>query len=150
MKVWIIAALALVWSGAALADEARMTKASPHDVQTTMDRLQSAVEAAGATVMARVDHADGAASVDMELPAAQLLVFGNPKVGTPLMQQNIALALTLPMRVAVIEDGDGQTQVIYPDMKAVAEAHGLEPESEAVTKVAGALEKLTDAAIAEE
>jgi len=82
-------------------------KVSPHSVSTTMDRLQAAVEGAGATVFARVDHAGGAASVDLELRPTELLIFGNPKLGTPAMQDNQTAGLDLPLRVLAYADAEG-------------------------------------------
>jgi len=125
-----------------------VTKTSPHDVATTMDRLVAAVEGAGATVAARIDHAGSAAGVGMELSPNQVLIFGNPKLGTPMMQSAPSMGLDLPLRVQVYQDTDGTVKVLYPDMASVAEEHGA--DSPNVQKAAGALEKLTDKAIAAE
>lgn len=83
----LVAVLGFVPLGPALADLA--FKPSPKSVQQTMDDLDAAVTDAGATVFARVDHAQGAAEADMQLGAAQLLIFGNPQIGTPVMQQDV-------------------------------------------------------------
>ena len=90
-------------------DDDLMMVESSSDVATTMDRLEAAVTEAGANVMARVDHAAGAASVDMELAPTQVLIFGNPKIGTQAMQDDPRAGLFLPMKVLVYEDGEGQT-----------------------------------------
>lgn len=118
------------------------TLASPHSVSQTMDNLVAAVEGAGAKVMARVDHTAGATSVDMELPEAQLLVFGNPKVGTPIMQQDLRAGLILPLRVLVHEGPEG-TVIRWQSPEEMFAGLDVDLESQPVKMVAGALAKLT-------
>jgi len=84
-----------------------VTVTSDKSVAETMDALEAAVTGAGATVFARIDHQKGAASVDLEMPAAQTLIFGNPKLGTPAMQADLRAALYLPLKVAIIEGAEG-------------------------------------------
>ena len=84
-----------------------ITKMSPHSVPDTIDRLEAAVTEAGATVFARVDHAEGATKVDMELRPTTLLIFGNPKLGTPAMLDGQTAGLDLPMRVLAYADDSG-------------------------------------------
>lgn len=114
------------------------------DVATTMDRLEAAVTDAGATVFARVDHAEGAASVDMTLPAMQVLIFGNPKVGTLAMKANPLSGLHLPMKVLVY-DADGQTMLVYEDPKKMLTNLDLMGDTGFLDKMSGALKKLTAA-----
>lgn len=125
-----------------------VTKTSPHDVAMTMDRLAAAVEGAGATIFARIDHAAGAAKVGQELAPNQVLIFGNPKLGTPMMQSAPSMGLDLPLKVQVYRAADGTVQVIYRDMAKLAAEHGA--DSPALAKAAGALEKLTGKAVAAE
>jgi len=125
-------------------------KHSPHSVAQTMDRLSAAVEGAGATVFARVDHAGGAAKVDMELRPTQLLIFGNPKLGTPAMLDNQTAGLDLPLRVLAYEDADGQVHVTYHTPASMGEAHGLPADAKYLKMMTGALDKLTSKAIAAE
>lgn len=126
-----------------------VTKMSPHSVSETMDKLVAAVEGAGAVVFARVDHAKGAMSIDAELAPNQMLVFGNPKLGTPILQQNPAAGLDLPIRVVVFQDADGKTNVAYHNPSRIAEDHGIAGDFKALTMMGGAVDKLTGAAIAE-
>ncbi len=124
-------------------DEIVKVKASG-DVATTMDVLQAAVEGAGATVFARVDHAGGAAKVDLELADSQLLIFGNPKLGTPAMQDDPLAGLFLPLKVLVYEDADGQVWLAYEDPKEMLDdLSGINLEAEYIKKMTGALGKLT-------
>ena len=126
-----------------------VTKSSPHSVPDTIDRLESAVTEAGATVFARVDHAEGAANVEMELRPTMLLIFGNPQLGTPAMLDGQTAGLDLPMRVLAYADDSGMVHVSYHDPATLAEDHGLPDDAEYLTKMTGALNKLTDKAIAE-
>lgn len=125
-------------------------KTSPHPVPETMDRLEAAVTNAGATVFARVDHGAGAASVELELAPSQLLIFGNPKLGTPAMQDAMTAGLDLPLRVLAYSGSDGTTRVVYHAPSSLAETHGLPAEAKYVQMMSGALDKLTNAAIAAE
>ena len=140
-RLFLTAAVAVgLMSASAAADMIRVQ--SNHDVSTTIDRLAAAVEGAGAKVFARVDHAAGAASVDQELAPATLLIFGNPKLGTPAMQSGITMGLDLPLRVLAYQQ-DGKTWMIYHDPMDVGTSHGLDPDHPVIAKMTGALGKLT-------
>lgn len=125
-------------------------KVSPHSVTQTMDRLAAAVDAAGATVFARVDHAAGAAKVDMDLRPMELLIFGNPKLGTPAMLDGQTAGLDLPLRVLAYADGEGVVHVTYHAPATLAETHGLPAEAKYIQMMTGALDKLTSKAIAQD
>lgn len=144
----ILSTLMLVWAGTLQAAEL-IKKASPHQVDVTMDRLVAAVEGAGAKVFARVDHAAGAKSVEMELRPTQLLMFGNPRLGTPALQAAQTAGLDLPLRVVAYEDENGQVFVAYHQPAELAAEHGIPPDAEVLKKMAGALDKLTSKAIAQ-
>ena len=148
MKKTLIAAAVAVFalSNAVKADE-MVTKNSPHTVTETIDRLAAAVEGAGAKVFARVDHAAGAASVDMELRPTQMLMFGNPKLGTPAMLAAQTIGLDLPLRVLAYQAEDGSVVVTYKNPADMAKAHGVDAELEVFQKMTGALDKLTNKAI---
>lgn len=115
-------------------------------VGETADRLEAAVKNAGATVFARIDHGAGAASVDMDLADSELVVFGNPKLGTPALQQDIQAGLVLPLRVLIYEDGDAKTWLAYEDVDALFEGFKISEDAAFRAAIAGALEKLTAAA----
>lgn len=126
----------------AMADTVRVQ--SSLSVPATMDALEAAVSGAGATVFARVDHAGGAAKVGMDLAPAQLLIFGNPKLGTPAMQDAIEAGLDLPLRVLVYSDSDGKTWLAYEDPTAMLTGHdGIEAGAPYLKMMTGALGKLT-------
>lgn len=127
-----------------------ITKVSPHSVPVTIDRLAAAVEGAGATVFARVDHAAGAAKVDMELRPTELLIFGNPKLGTPAMLDSQSAGLDLPLRVLAYADAEGVVHVTYHNPADLGEAHGLPADAKYLAMMTGALDKLTSKAVAQE
>lgn len=128
-------------------DGAFVVKPSAHSVTETLDRLEALLEERGIAVAARIDHAANAAGVDLDLPDTQLLVFGNPKLGTPLMQSERLIGLDLPMKVLAYETEDG-VRVAYTAPQALAERHGLDG-MEPIGTMTGALDALTDAATAE-
>ena len=123
---------------------------SPHSVIATMDRLETAVKEAGATVFARVDHAEGAANVEMDLAPTEVLIFGNPALGTPAMMDRQTAGLDLPLRVLAYEDGQGVVHVVYHTPATLAETHGLPSDAGYLQKMTAALDKLTARAIAAE
>jgi len=141
----IAATLSLI--GAPLMAET-ITQSSPKSVSATMDALQAAVEGAGATVFARVNHAAGAASVDMELNDAELLIFGNPRLGTPAMQADIHAGLQVPLRVLVYAGDDG-TVIAYESVATMFDGLNVPLDAEFANKMAGALAGLTERAAAE-
>ena len=144
MKTGWIAAAAVFAAAPALAQDIE-TKEATGTVAEVTDRLEQAVEGAGATVFARIDHAEGARSVEMELPEAQLLVFGNPRLGTPAMQENILAGLMLPIRVLVYDD-DGQTVIAWQEVEEMMDELDINDDAEFVGQMEDAIGKLTDAA----
>ncbi|MEM1401508.1 MAG: DUF302 domain-containing protein [Pseudomonadota bacterium] len=145
----ILATLAAFMLSSAVYANDLVQKESPHSVQDTMDRLQSAVENAGANVAARVDHAAAAKTVGIDLAPNQVLIFGNPAIGSPIFVENPAAGLDLPIRVVVYTDNDGQTMVAYHNPAALAESFGLPADMDSFKMMGGALGKLTDAAVAQ-
>ncbi|ATI41202.1 camphor resistance protein CrcB [Pacificitalea manganoxidans] len=142
----LAAAIALLGltAGAASADIERLK--AEGSVAETIDRLEQAVEGAGATIFARVDHAGGAASVDMELADAELLIFGNPQLGTPAMQADPLAGLALPLRVLAYADAEGQTWIAYEEPEEMFDDLDIDDDAPFVEKMEDALEKLTKAA----
>lgn len=126
-------------------DFGRLEKSASTPVAETVDAFKAVLEKKGATVFATVDHAKGAQNVDMEIPPATVIIFGNPKLGTPLMQLAPSIGLDLPLKALFADDGYGKTRIIYPDIAAVAESHGIDPGEAAVQNVAKALDGLTGA-----
>jgi uncharacterized protein (DUF302 family) len=96
----------------------------------TMDRLEARVKASGMSVFARIDHAAGATSVGLSLRPTEVLIFGNPKGGTPLMQAAQTIGLELPLRVLVWQDASGDSWLSYNDPVWLARRHGITGETE--------------------
>ena len=150
MRPIALVAAAVLFAAPVLASEDGMVeKTSPHDVATTVDRLEAAFEGTPIKVVARVDHAGAAAGAGVELRPTTLLIFGNPALGSPLMQESQEIGLDLPMRVLVYEDAEGTTRLLYHAPAALAERHGIAADHEVVGKMTGGLDKLTDRATAE-
>jgi uncharacterized protein (DUF302 family) len=127
---------------AAHAADGLITLASTHSVVSTMDRLEGAVREKGLTVFARIDHSAGAHGAGLELPPTQLLVFGNPRVGTPLMGCARTVGIDLPQKALVWEDDAGKVWLAYNDPAYLAERHqlaGCEAVLEKVNVVLGSL-----------
>jgi len=146
-KIIFAAVLTLSATQAFAAD--LITKPSAHSVEVTIDRLAAAVEGAGAKIFARIDHAAGAAKVDMKLRPTQMLMFGNPKLGTPALQAAQTAGLDLPLRVVAYEDANGQVFVAYHNPSELSEDHGIPVDAAVLQKMTGALDKLTNKAIGE-
>jgi uncharacterized protein (DUF302 family) len=123
------------------------TLPSTHGPKETMNRFEAEVKAKGMTVFARIDHAAGAAAAGLPLRPTELLIFGNAKGGTPLMQSVQTIGIDLPLKALVWQDGSGKTWLSYNDPGWLAKRHGLGPEVDAaVSAMAGALDGLARAA----
>jgi len=126
-------------AGVAQAQQGLTVVPSAHDVATTMDKLEAVVTGKGMTVMARVDH---------ELRPTQLLIFGNPKVGTPLMLCSQSIAVDLPQKMLVWQAEDGKVYLGYNDPAYLKDRHATTGCDEVFEKVAGALGNFAKAATA--
>ena len=131
------------------AQEGMLSVPSPHDVPTTVERLETALAGKGMTVFARIDHADGAEQAGLPLPPTEVIVFGNPEVGTPLMQCRRSIAIDLPQKMLVWEDESGATRVGWNDPAYLRSRHGIEGCDEELERVSAALEAFAKAATAE-
>ncbi|OPH38024.1 DUF302 domain-containing protein [Moraxella equi] len=108
------------------------TLISPYDFNTTIHRLKSTIESKGMTVFAVIDHAKSAQEVGMDMQPATVLIYGNPKAGTPLMQKDPAFALALPLKVLITET-NGQVQVIYTPADELIKGSQIQPSDVANT-----------------
>lgn len=116
-------------------------------VSEAADRLVAAIEGAGAMVVARIDHQANAASADLELRPAVKVIFGNPKLGTPVMQQDIRAGYHLPQMMLIYEDEDGQVHVLWQEPEDTFAELDVDDDSDAVEAMEGALERLAAAAV---
>ena len=124
--------------------EAQTTIESHFGPKETLDRLETDVKAKGLTVFARIDHAAGATAVGLSLLPTAVLIFGNARGGTPLMQSNQLIGIELPLKVLVWQDTSGKTWLSYVDPPNLAKRYGLPAETAtAVSNLAGVLRALT-------
>jgi uncharacterized protein (DUF302 family) len=130
-----------------MAADGLTTIRSSYGPKETMDRLEAAVRAKGLTVFARIDHTAGAAEAGLPLRPTELLIFGNAKGGTPLMQAAQTIGIDLPLKALVWQDASGGTWLSYNDPSWLAQRHGLGKEVEAsVAAMAAALAAMARAA----
>jgi len=130
----------------AAADNGLISVKSSHDVKVTADRLENILSQKGMTVFIRINHAAGARKVGKKLRPTELVVFGNPKVGTPLMQCNQSVAIDLPQKALVWRDDKEQVWLTYNDPNYLAQRHGLGECAEVIKKVEKALSNFAKAA----
>lgn len=98
------------------------------------------------TIVAELDHAENAEKVGMELRPTKVIMFGNPKLGTPLMKANQAIGVDLPQKMLVYEDEKGDVYIVYNDPKILAENHNINGQDEVLNKISEALKSLAEAA----
>lgn len=125
-------------------------KPSPYSVSETLDRLEAVLDEKGITVALRWDHGRNAADVDISLQDTEVLIFGNPKIGSHLMTSAQSAGIDLPMKALAWQDADGEVWLAYNDPAYIAERHGIEDRDEVVEKLSNALNGLTDAALSTE
>jgi uncharacterized protein (DUF302 family) len=130
-----------------MSENGLITLPSAHGVKATMDRLEAEVRAKGLSVFARIDHAAGAQQASMPLRPTELLIFGNARGGTPLMQALQTTGIDLPLKALVWEDASGKVWLSYNDPAWIAARHGDPAQVSDVTqRLAGALAALAKAA----
>ena len=125
-----------------------VVKESKLSVKDTIDQLAKALEAKGVKVVARVDHAAGAKAANMELQPTELLIFGNPQLGTPLMQSNPLIGIDLPMKALAYTDASGKVMLAYIKPDVLKARYSISDKDAAFKAMAGALEAFSTAATA--
>lgn len=102
-----------------------IVKDSLNSVEKTVNKIQNIVTKKGFTVFAVVDHQAGANKVRMQLPPSKEIIFGNPKIGTALLQENMQAGLDLPIRILVYQDKDLKSKIAYRDGEWLVAEHNL-------------------------
>jgi uncharacterized protein (DUF302 family) len=112
----------------AMSDNGIITKPSNHSVDEIVEKLKGILVAKGITLFALVDHSGEAAKVGLSMPPTKLLIFGNPKGGTPLMLASPGIAIDLPLKILVSEDANGKAWVSYNSPAYLQQRHNLPQE----------------------
>lgn len=120
---------------------------SQNTFDETYSRLKKAVEGNDAlAIISELDHAGNAGKADMQLRPTKLLIFGNPKLGTPLMNDNQTVGIDLPQKFLVYENEKNEVFVVYNDPMYLAKRHNLDEKREEFSKISNALRGLAEAA----
>ncbi len=136
--------LALACTSAFAQTNGLVAKPSKYSVTDTMDRLEKIVKAKGVTVFARIDHAGEAEKAGMKMRPTQLLIIGNPKAGTPVMNASPSAAIDLPLKALAWEDASGKVWLGYNSADYLKQRHNIPDE---LVKNVGAIAGLVDAAL---
>ena len=130
------------------AEKGLVTMQSNHSVQDTADKLASIIESKGMKVFARVDHQKNAQGVDLTLRPTQVIMFGNPKAGTPLMNCEQSVAIDLPQKILISEDADKKVWLSYNNPEYLKDRHNIKGCDTQLGNIAKALDGVSKAAIA--
>jgi uncharacterized protein (DUF302 family) len=125
-KFFVLLTAIYLWGAQAMAADGLTTVESAYGPKETMDRLEAEVKVKGLTVFARIDHAAGAAQVGLPLRPTAVLIFGNAKGGTPLMQAAQTIGIDLPLKALVWQDAAGKTWLSYNDSGCITKDSHLQ------------------------
>jgi len=145
-KIISLLALSFFASGYANATESLISIESQHSAKQTADKFASIVEKKGLTLFARIDHQKNAAGANLALRETEVIIFGNPKVGTPVMQCSQQAAIDFPQKVLVWTDAENKTWLSYNNPEYIKERHNIKGCDKILTKIAGVLSALSNAA----
>jgi uncharacterized protein (DUF302 family) len=127
--------------------EGIVAKPSAFSVKVTIDRLAAVFKKKGIRVFARINHAAAAKSIDKKLRPSELLIFGTPKIGTPLMQESIISGIDLPLKALAYQDAKGQVYLVYNHPGYLARRHEIKSKKKLISSISRILSNLTDLAI---
>lgn len=144
----VLAILLTPMTQALAADDGLIKKKSNHSVSKTLDRLEDVLKKKGITVALRWNHAERAKGAGIPLRDTELLIFGNPKLGSHMFTANQQSGIDFPMKALAWEDKDGTVWLSYNDPAFFAKRHNITNRDEILKKMTGALNNLTNAAIA--
>ena len=150
LRISVLPVFLCLYASFALAADGLITVKSQHSVAATADRLEATLSQSGMKIMNRIDHAAGAKATDLELRPTEVVIFGNPKVGTPLMQCAQTVAVDLPQKALIWEDEHGQVWLGYNDPQYLRVRHAVEGCDAVLAKITDALSNFARAATAAE
>lgn len=145
-RIVVLPFILLLCSGAVMAADGLIAVKSNHRVAATADKLEAVLSEKGMKVMNRINHTAGAETAGLELRPTVVVIFGNPKVGTPLMQCAQSVAVDLPQKALIWEDEEGQVWLGYNDPDYLKTRHAIESCDAVLKKVSGALSSFAKAA----
>ena len=145
-RACLAALLVLLPAIPVMAAEGVINVKSDFNLEETADRLVGLLNEKGMTIFERVRHSDGAANVGIEMRETELFIFGNPKVGSPLMQCQQSVAIDLPQKALIWEDSDAQVWISYNDPRYLEQRHEISGCEEVISKIEKALSGITAAA----
>jgi len=138
--------LVLILAVSAYATEGMVDVKSSFGVKETGDRLENVLKKKGMTLFNRVKHSEAARKAGVKLRDTQLLIFGNPKVGSPLMKCQQSVAIDLPQKALIWKDSEGSTWISYNDIRYLEQRHNISDCEEVISKIEKALAGITKAA----
>ncbi len=147
IRNFLIAAAIFLIPGIASAGGHLVVKESPHSVSATLDKLETVMKKKGITIFLRIDHAAAAKKIGIDMPPNQVLIFGNPKLGSPLIQSGPTIGVDLPLKAVAWKGADGKVRIAYTKPSVLAQRYGITNRPKVFKKITGALDKLTNAAI---
>lgn len=150
MKTFLTLLLLLTLTSPLMADDGLITKKSFYSVTTTIDRLENLLIKKGITIVTRWSHHQSAKKVGIDLRPTELLIFGNPKLGSHFFTSNQTAGIDLPMKALAWQDENGQVWLSYNDPAYIARRHNIQDREEIKAKMQTALDKLTSAAVTED
>jgi uncharacterized protein (DUF302 family) len=150
MKKAMLTALSIVCIAIpALAADGMVTVPSTHTLEETAERLESVLHEKGMTIFNRIKHSEAAAKVGIELRKTELILFGNPKVGSPLMKCQQSVAIDLPQKALIWEDDNAKVWISYNDPRYLEKRHNIAGCEEVIAKIEKALAGITKSAAGE-
>ncbi len=144
--ILLFSLIALVPVMAQAADDGMISKKSKFSVKVTLDRLENVLRKKGITIVTRWSHDAGAKKAGIDLRPTELLIFGNPKMGSHFFTSNQTAGIDLPMKALAWKDEKGQVWLTYNDPVYIANRHSINDRPAIVKKMTGALNNLTNAA----
>lgn len=146
MRFMYVIIASMLFAGSAAAQALKVVESKSASVSETVERLVKAIEGKGLKVAARIDHAAGAKAAGLEMPPAEVVMFGNPKLGTPLMLANPQLAVDLPLKIVVWQATSGKVMIGYTAPEALKARFDIKDKDPSFKAMGDALEALAAAA----
>jgi uncharacterized protein (DUF302 family) len=129
-------------------DNGLIIKNSPYDIDTTYTKLRSILHNnPNLKILLELDHSKNASSVDLELNPTKIIMFGNPKLGTPLMQAGSTVSIDLPQKIVVYAVDTTSSKIVYNDPQYLQSRHGIKGREEVLTTISNALNNITNKVI---